>query len=93
MDVECPACGTKGARSSADAGGEPGSGQVPWAGGEHPRAPLAGAEPHQSCSFAVGLLPPGKSMFVLACSARAGLGPCQGGWHQLGIPADWTQRF
>lgn len=28
----------------------------------------------QSCSFAVGLLPPGKSMFVLACSERAWAG-------------------
>lgn len=38
------------------------------------KAPLAGADTDQSCSFAVGLLPPGKSMFVLASSERAWAG-------------------
>lgn len=85
MDVECPGCGTKGVWSSTDAGGEPGSGQhAPGSlglEGSIPRAPFAGAEPDQSCSFAVGLLPPGKRVFVLAAQRGPGLGPCQGGWH------------
>lgn len=78
MDVEFPTCGTKGVWSSTDAGGEPGSGQhAPGSLGLEesiPRAPFTGAEPDQSCSFAVGLLPPEKSMFVLACSERAWAG-------------------
>lgn len=81
MDVECPASGAEGVgvRSSAGAGGEPGGGQhTPGSSGpegEPSEAPFAGAEMEQSCSFAVGLLPPGKSMFVLACSERAWAGP------------------
>lgn len=54
-------------------GGEPGSFTWAW-GGSVPKAAFAGAEMEQSCSFAVGLLPPGKSMFVLACSERAWAG-------------------
>lgn len=42
--------------------------------GSIPKAPFAGAEMEQSCSFATGLPPPGKSMFVLACSERAWAG-------------------
>lgn len=38
------------------------------------KAAFAGTEMEQSCSFAAGLLPPGKSMFVLACSERAWAG-------------------
>lgn len=38
------------------------------------KAALAGAEMEQSCSFAVGLPPPGKSVFVLARSERAWAG-------------------
>lgn len=43
--------------------------------GHVPKAALAGAEMEQNCSFAVGLPPPGKSVFVLACSERAWAGP------------------
>lgn len=32
---------------------------------------FTGESMEQNCSSAVGLLPPGKSMFVLACSERA----------------------
>lgn len=39
------------------------------------KAGVAGTVMEQSCSFAAGLLPPGKSMFVLACSERAWAGP------------------
>lgn len=39
-----------------------------------PKAAFAGIVMQQGCSFAAGLLPPGKSMFVLACSERAWAG-------------------
>lgn len=42
--------------------------------GAFQRPPLQEQKVEQSCSFAAGLLPPGKSVFVLACSERAWAG-------------------
>ena len=91
MEIECLVNGAKGRKSSTDARWGAGQVHLGLGWGSVPKAAFAGAEMEQSCSFAAGLLPPGKSMFVLAAQRGPGLGPCQGGWHWLGIPTDWTQ--
>lgn len=73
MAVECPVSGEQRQCSGGQAEAGMPQGHL-CLEGSVPKAPFA-AEMEQSCSFATGPLPPGKSMFVLACSERAWAGP------------------
>lgn len=95
LDIECLVYWTeeqgRGPDARLRARQRPACAWVPKAqGGMIQRLPLPAHGWNRTVSFAAGLLPPGKSM-SWRTQRGPGLGPCQGGWHWLDIPADWTQ--
>lgn len=74
LEIECPVSGAKEGGAVQIPGGEPGRFTWAWRGAFRKLPLQEGAEMEQSCFSAAGLLPPGRSVFVLACSERAWAG-------------------
>lgn len=95
-EIECLVCWTEqreGSRCQAESQAEASMCLGPQAPRRNdPKAVFASTWMEQNCTLLQqACCPQGRACLSWRTQRGPGLGPCQGGWHWLDIPADWTQ--